>query len=138
MKKQIILVLLLVVVILTACKKQTTTPDPEPVCQIGAHNFEGKWKNSLTGDTINIVFISDRCPVDNSNSYIIYGLKKALLLSMKPNMVFNDLDYHIYSDEVTKYSEENTHSFKVGLASDLNTMGFYSAKTISGTFFIRL
>jgi hypothetical protein len=57
---------------------------------------------------------------------------------MKPSMVLEDKNYHIISNEVSVYADENSKLFYVGIDAAGNTMSFKSSKTISNTFFVRL
>lgn len=74
--------LILIVILITSCKKTTIVPTPveEPViCKTKSKVFEGKYIiNNVNGDTVNIVFGKNYCPDNNSNSYYVYGVNKAI------------------------------------------------------------
>lgn len=74
--------LILIVILITSCNKTTIAPTPVEdtiVCETKSKVFEGKYVvNNVNGDTINIVFGKNYCPNNNSNSYYVYGVNKAI------------------------------------------------------------
>lgn len=97
--------LILIVIFITSCKKTTIAPTQveEPVvCETKSKIFEGKYIiNNVNGDTVNIVFNKNYCPDNNSNSYYVYGLNKAIQPIVNHSLNTNHI-FRFTSDESAK------------------------------------
>ena len=106
------------IAILCSCDKDKNKPVIEeeqppvlvqPTCVTGKKHFEGKYRSTMFQniiDTIDIVFIKNNCPTENSNTYSIKGLGKALNRVLNPTatkfpltaitFTSNELEYRAY------------------------------------------
>lgn len=118
MKK--IVIIMIGIMVFTSCKKSEVKPMEEPTqapvatCKSGLKLFTGIYElNNANKDTIEIVFLSDNCPEDNSNNYAIKRLSKALILFTNPQI--EDKDYIVKSNEITKQAVTSDNMYKITL-----------------------
>jgi len=79
--------IILIAILFTGCKKREQTkivvPSEPKVCNPQKANFIGKFRYSEEkNDTIEIAFLKNKCPNQDSNVYVIKGVQKALALSL--------------------------------------------------------
>lgn len=116
MKK--IVTIMIGIMVFTSCKKSEVKPMEEPVqqapvaqCKNELQLLKGKYEITATKDTIEIVFVSDNCPQDNSNNYVVKGLAKAI--QTYASSIIENKDYNIKSNEIVRQgvTSDNIYSF---------------------------
>lgn len=95
---------------------EETPQQSETKCKNELQLFTGKYQiNNALKDTIEISFISDNCPEDNSNNYLVRGLGQAIDLYTSGET--DNSDHTIRSNEIVKQANTLDNEFKFILQS---------------------
>lgn len=131
--------LIFIVILITSCKKTTITPTPiEPVCVISTPKLDGKYRLDIyNNDTIQVVFLRNNCPVDNSNIYLVKGLGYAVQLGLRQGESFLIKDYEITVDETTGKGVNGTN-FSLSKSTSGNLFFGCSKMKIASIGFVKI
>lgn len=133
------IIAILAVMIIVSCKKKETTPIvSEPVCVTSVAKLEGKYRLDIyNNDTIEVVFLRNNCPTNNSNVYLVKGLGKAAQAGLKSGETFLIKDYEIIVDETIGKGINGT-LFSLSRTSSGNLLFGCSKMKIASISFVKI